>query len=112
MADEVKLTRGFWKANETPLTAANLNLMVDAIIDNAEAIETIKPTIYTFKNYYCFPNTGQPYVSKQDDEGNEIGGPLYLDLSTNKLYKCNGLTYEFFDYAIQETQIISCGGAN
>lgn len=113
MADEVKLTRGFWKAKETPLTAANLNLMVDAIIDNKEAIEEIeKSAIYTFKNYYCFPNIGQPYVEKQDSEGREIGGPLYLDLSTNKLYKCNGLTYEFVDYAIQETQIISCGGAN
>lgn len=107
-----KLERNFWKAGQTPLSATNLNLMVDAIIDNTEAIESIeKPTIYTFKNYYCFPNIGQAYIPKQNEEGKETGGPLYLDLSTNKLYKFNGLTYEFFDYAIQETQIISCGGA-
>lgn len=42
MADEVKLTKGFWKANETPLTAANLNLMVDTIVDNTTAIEDLK----------------------------------------------------------------------
>ena len=59
MADEVKLTKGFWKANETPLTAANLNLMVDTIVDNTTAIEKlgqtvekIKPKVYTFKNHY------------------------------------------------------------
>lgn len=122
MADEVKLTRGFWKANETPLTAANLNLMTNAIVDNATAIEKlgqtvekIKPKVYTFKNHYYFPSVGEEFVSKMvtNDQGeHETGGPLYLDLSTNKLYKWENLKYEFFDYAIEELQIITCGGAN
>ena len=123
MADEVKLTKGFWKANETPLTAANLNLMVDTIVDNTTAIEKlgqtvekIKPKVYTFKNHYYFPSVGEEFVSKTitDDQGeeHEIGGPLYLDLSTNKLYKWKDLKYEFFDYAIEELQVITCGGAN
>ena len=121
MADEVKLTKGFWKANETPLTAANLNLMVDTIVDNTTAIEKlgqtvekIKPKVYTFKNHYYFPSVGEEFVSKIiDDQGeeHETGGPLYLDLSTNKLYKWKD-GYEFFDYAIEELQIITCGGAN
>lgn len=123
MADEVKLTKGFWKANETPLTAANLNLMVDTIVDNTTAIEKlgqtvekIKPKVYTFKNHYYFPSVGEEFVSKTitDDQGkeHETGGPLYLDLSTNKLYKWENLKYEFFDYAIEELQVITCGGAN
>lgn len=123
MADEVKLTKGFWKANETPLTAANLNLMVDTIVDNIMAIEDLKdkqlkmkPKVYTFKNHYYFPSVGEEFVSKTttDDQGNEheTGGPLYLDLSTNKLYKWKDLKYEFFDYAIEELQVITCGGAN
>lgn len=123
MADEVKLTKGFWKANETPLTAANLNLMVDTIVDNTMAIEKlgqtvekIKPKVYTFKNHYYFPSVGEEFVSNivTDDQGNEYetGGPLYLDLSTNKLYKWENLKYEFFDYAIEELQVITCGGAN
>lgn len=132
MVDEVKLTREFWKANETPLTAANLNLMTNAIVDNATAIEKlgqtvekIKPKVYTFKNHYYFPSVGEEFVSKividkeEDEQGieheveHETGGPLYLDLSTNKLYKWkNG--YEFFDYAIEGSniRIITCGGAN
>ena len=125
MADEVKLTRGFWKAKETPLTAANLNLMVDTIIDNATAIEKLgqtvekmKSKVYTFKNTYYFPSVGENFVSKivTDDQGNEheAGGPLYLDLSTNKLYKWENenTQYKFFDYAIEELQVITCGGAN
>lgn len=123
MADEVKLTKGFWKANETPLTAANLNLMVDTIVDNTMAIEDLKdkqlkmkPKVYTFKNHYYFPSVGEEFVSQivTDDQGNEheTGGPLYLDLSTNKLYKWENLKYEFFDYAIEELQVITCGGAN
>ena len=123
MADEVKLTKGFWKANETPLTAANLNLMVDTIVDNTTAIEKlgqtvekIKPKVYTFKNHYYFPSVGEEFVSNTvtDDQGkeHEAGGPLYLDLSTNKLYKWENLKYEFFDYAIEELQVITCGGAN
>lgn len=124
MADEVKLTKGFWKANETPLTAANLNLMVDTIVDNTTAIEKLgqtvekmKPKVYTFKNHYYFPSVGEEFVSKivTDDQGkeHETGGPLYLDLSTNKLYKWKD-GYEFFDYAIEGSniQIITCGGAN
>lgn len=123
MADEVKLTKGFWKANETPLTAANLNLMVDTIVDNTMAIEKlgqtvekIKPKVYTFKNHYYFPSVGEEFVSNIiDDQGekHETGGPLYLDLSTNKLYKWKD-GYEFFDYAIEGSniQIITCGGAN
>ena len=123
MADEVKLTKGFWKANETPLTAANLNLMVDTIVDNTTAIEKlgqtvekIKPKVYTFKNHYYFPSVGEEFVSQivTDDQGeHETGGPLYLDLSTNKLYKWKD-GYEFFDYAIEGSniQIITCGGAN
>ena len=123
MADEVKLTKGFWKANETPLTAANLNLMVDTIVDNTMAIEKlgqtvekIKPKVYTFKNHYYFPSVGEEFVSQivTDDQGeHETGGPLYLDLSTNKLYKWKD-GYEFFDYAIEGSniQIITCGGAN
>lgn len=124
MADEVKLTKGFWKANETPLTAANLNLMVDTIVDNTMAIEDLKnkqlkmkPKVYTFKNHYYFPSVGEEFVSQivTDDQGNEYetGGPLYLDLSTNKLYKWKD-GYEFFDYAIEGSniQIITCGGAN
>lgn len=123
MADEVKLTKGFWKANETPLTAANLNLMVDTIVDNTTAIEKlgqtvekIKPKVYTFKNHYYFPSVGEEFVSNivTDDQGeHETGGPLYLDLSTNKLYKWKD-GYEFFDYAIEGSniQIITCGGAN
>ena len=123
MADEVKLTKGFWKANETPLTAANLNLMVDTIVDNTTAIEKlgqtvekIKPKVYTFKNHYYFPSVGEEFVSHiaTDAQGEEhdTGGPLYLDLSTNKLYKWKDLKYEFFDYAIEELQVITCGGAN
>lgn len=124
MADEVKLTKGFWKANETPLTAANLNLMVDTIVDNTTAIEKLgqtvekmKPKVYTFKNHYYFPSVGEEFVSNivTDDQGeHETGGPLYLDLSTNKLYKWKDLKYEFFDYAIEGSniQIITCGGAN
>ena len=129
MADEVKLTKGFWKANETPLTAANLNLMVDTIVDNTTAIEKlgqtvekIKPKVYTFKNHYYFPSVGEEFVSKividKQEDGQEVehetGGPLYLDLSTNKLYKWKDLKYEFFDYAIEGSniQIITCGGAN
>ena len=123
MADEVKLTKGFWKANETPLTAANLNLMVDTIVDNTMAIEDLKdkqlkmkPKVYTFKNHYYFPSVGEEFVSQiiTDDQGeeHETGGPLYLDLSTNKLYKWENLKYEFFDYAIEELQVITCGGAN
>lgn len=123
MADEVKLTKGFWKANETPLTAANLNLMVDTIVDNTMAIEDLKdkqlkmkPKVYTFKNHYYFPSVGEEFVSQivTDDQGeHETGGPLYLDLSTNKLYKWKD-GYEFFDYAIEGSniQIITCGGAN
>ena len=124
MADEIKLTKGFWKANETPLTAANLNLMVDTIVDNTTAIEKlgqtvekIKPKVYTFKNHYYFPSVGEEFVSNivTDDQGkkHETGGPLYLDLSTNKLYKWKD-GYEFFDYAIEGSniQIITCGGAN
>ena len=123
MADEVKLTKGFWKANETPLTAANLNMMVDTIVDNTMAIEKlgqtvekIKPKVYTFKNHYYFPSVGEEFVSNivTDDQGeeHETGGLLYLDLSTNKLYKWENLKYEFFDYAIEELQVITCGGAN
>ena len=124
MADEVKLTKGFWKANETPLTAANLNLMVDTIVDNTTAIEKlgqtvekIKPKVYTFKNHYYFPSVGEEFVSNivtdDQDKEHETGGPLYLDLSTNKLYKWKD-GYEFFDYAIEGSniQIITCGGAN
>lgn len=124
MADEVELTKGFWKANETPLTAANLNLMVDTIVDNTTAIEKLgqtvekmKPKVYTFKNHYYFPSVGEEFVSNivTDDQGeeHETGGPLYLDLSTNKLYKWKD-GYEFFDYAIEGSniQIITCGGAN
>lgn len=124
MADEVKLTKGFWKANETPLTAANLNLMVDTIVDNTMAIEDLKdkqlkmkPKVYTFKNHYYFPSVGEEFVSNivTDGQGeeHETGGPLYLDLSTNKLYKWKD-GYEFFDYAIEGSniQIITCGGAN
>ena len=123
MAD--KLEKNFWKAGQTPLSATNLNLMTNAIIDNAEAIEKlgqtvekIKPKVYTFKNHYYFPSVGEEFVSKviTDDQGDEheTGGPLYLDLSTNKLYKWKDLKYEFFDYAIEEynIQIITCGGAN
>ena len=124
MADEVKLTKGFWKANETPLTAANLNLMVDTIVDNTTAIEKLgqtvkkmKPKVYTFKNHYYFPSVGEEFVSNivtdDQDKEHETGGPLYLDLSTNKLYKWKD-GYEFFDYAIEGSniQIITCGGAN
>ena len=118
-----QLEKNFWKAGQTPLSATNLNLMTNAIIDNAEAIEKlgqtverIKPKVYTFKNHYYFPSVGEEFVSKivTDDQGNEheTGGPLYLDLSTNKLYKWKDLKYEFFDYAIEELQLITCGGAN
>lgn len=123
MADQ--LERNFWKSGQTPLSATNLNLMTNAIIDNAEAIEKlgqtvekIKPKVYTFKNHYYFPSVGEEFVSKivTDDQGekHETGGPLYLDLSTNKLYKWKDLKYEFFDYAIEgyNIQIITCGGAN
>lgn len=123
MAD--KLEKNFWKAGQTPLSATNLNLMTNAIIDNAEAIEKlgqtvekIKPKVYTFKNHYYFPSVGEEFVSQivTDDQGDEheTGGPLYLDLSTNKLYKWKDLKYEFFDYAIEgyNIQIITCGGAN
>lgn len=121
MADQ--LERNFWKSGQTPLSATNLNLMTNAIIDNAEAIEKlgqtveqIKPKVYTFKNHYYFPSVGEEFVSKivTDDQGeeHETGGPLYLDLSTNKLYKWKDLKYEFFDYAIEELQVITCGGAN
>lgn len=96
MADQ--LERNFWKSGQTPLSATNLNLMTNAIVDNAEAIEKlgqtvekIKPKVYTFKNHYYFPSIGEEFVSKivTDDQGkeHETGGPLYLDLSTNKLYK-------------------------
>lgn len=123
MAD--KLERNFWKTGQTPLSATNLNLMTNAIMDNAEAIEKlgqtveqIKPKVYTFKNHYYFPSIGEDFVSNIviDDQGekHETGGPLYLDLSTNKLYKWKDLKYEFFDYAIEGSniQIITCGGAN
>lgn len=123
MADQ--LERNFWKSGQTPLSATNLNLMTNAIMDNAEAIEKlgqtveqIKPKVYTFKNHYYFPSVGEEFVSKivTDDQGekHETGGPLYLDLSTNKLYKWKDLKYEFFDYAIEgyNIQIITCGGAN
>ena len=123
MADQ--LERNFWKSGQTPLSATNLNLMTNAIMDNAEAIEKlgqtvakIKPKVYTFKNHYYFPSVGEEFVSQivTDDQGDEheTGGPLYLDLSTNKLYKWKDLKYEFFDYAIEEynIQIITCGGAN
>lgn len=123
MADQ--LERNFWKSGQTPLSATNLNLMTNAIMDNAEAIEKlgqtveqIKPKVYTFKNHYYFPSVGEEFVSKivTDDQGeeHETGGPLYLDLSTNKLYKWKDLKYEFFDYAIEGSniQIITCGGAN
>ena len=123
MADQ--LERNFWKSGQTPLSATNLNLMTNAIMDNAEAIEKlgqtvekIKPKVYTFKNHYYFPSIGEEFVSKivTDDQGeeHETGGPLYLDLSTNKLYKWKDLKYEFFDYAIEGSniQIITCGGAN
>ena len=123
MADQ--LERNFWKSGQTPLSATNLNLMTNAIMDNAEAIEKlgqtvekIKPKVYTFKNHYYFPSVGEEFVSQivTDDQGDEheTGGPLYLDLSTNKLYKWKDLKYEFFDYAIEGSniQIITCGGAN
>lgn len=121
MADQ--LERNFWKSGQTPLSATNLNLMTNAIMDNAEAIEKlgqtvekIKPKVYTFKNHYYFPSIGEEFVSKivTDDQGgeHETGGPLYLDLSTNKLYKWENLKYKFFDYAIEELQVITCGGAN
>ena len=122
MADQ--LERNFWKSGQTPLSATNLNLMTNAIIDNAEAIEKlgqtvekIKPKVYTFKNHYYFPSIGEEFVSKivtDQGEEHETGGPLYLDLSTNKLYKWKDLKYEFFDYAIEGSniQIITCGGAN
>ena len=120
MADQ--LERNFWKSGQTPLSATNLNLMTNAIMDNAEAIEKlgqtvekIKPKVYTFKNHYYFPSVGEEFASKivTDDQGeeHETGGPLYLDLSTNKLYKWKD-GYKFFDYAIEELQIITCGGAN
>ena len=123
MADQ--LERNFWKSGQTPLSATNLNLMTNAIMDNADAIEKlgqtveqIKPKVYTFKNHYYFPSVGEEFVSKivTDDQGgkHETGGPLYLDLSTNKLYKWKDLKYEFFDYAIEGSniKIITCGGAN
>ena len=121
--DNNQLEKNFWKAGQTPLSATNLNLMTNAIIDNAEAIEKlgqtvekIKPKVYTFKNHYYFPSVGEEFVSQivTDDQGeeHEAGGPLYLDLSTNKLYKWKDLKYEFFDYAIEELQLITCGGAN
>ena len=123
MADQ--LERNFWKSGQTPLSATNLNLMTNAIMDNAEAIEKlgqtvekIKPKVYTFKNHYYFPSVGEEFVAKivTDDQGekHETGGPLYLDLSTNKLYKWKDLKYEFFDYAIEGSniKIITCGGAN
>ena len=121
MADQ--LERNFWKSGQTPLSATNLNLMTNAIMDNAEAIEKlgqtveqIKPKVYTFKNHYYFPSVGEEFVSQivTDDQGDEheTGGPLYLSLSTNKLYKWKDLKYEFFDYAIEELQVITCGGAN
>ena len=121
--DNNQLEKNFWKAGQTPLSATNLNLMTNAIMDNAEAIEKlgqtvvkIKPKVYTFKNHYYFPSVGEEFVSKivTDDQGeeHETGGPLYLDLSTNKLYKWKDLKYEFFDYAIEELQVITCGGAN
>lgn len=113
MADQ--LERNFWKSGKTPLSATNLNLMTNAIIDNAEAIEklgqtvvNLKPKVYTFNNIYSFPPVGETFVSKTDDRGNEVGSPLYLDLSTNKLYKWEGSYYTPFENAIQ---IISCGGA-
>lgn len=91
MADQ--LERNFWKSGQTPLSATNLNLMTNAIMDNAEAIkelgqtvDKIKSKVYTFKNHYYFPSVGEEFVSNVVD-GNETGGPLYLDLSTNKLYK-------------------------
>ena len=75
-----------------------------------------KSIVYTFKNHYYFPSVGEDFVSNIviDDQGeeHETGGPLYLDLSTNKLYKWGNLKYEFFDYAIEELQVITCGGAN
>lgn len=129
MAD--KLEKNFWKTGQTPLSATNLNLMTNAIVDNATAIEKLgqtvekmKPKVYTFKNHYYFPSIGEEFVSKivvnkeEDEQGveheveHETGGPLYLDLSTNKLYKWKDLKYEFFDYAIEELQVITCGGAN
>ena len=72
--------------------------MVDTIVDNTTAIEDLKdkqlkmkPKVYTFKNHYYFPSVGEEFVSNivTDDQGeeHETGGPLYLDLSTNKLYK-------------------------
>ena len=96
MADQ--LERNFWKSGQTPLSATNLNLMTNAIMDNAEAIEKlgqtvdkIKPKVYTFKNHYYFPSVGEEFVSNivthDQGEEHETGGPLYLDLSTNKLYK-------------------------
>lgn len=43
MAD--KLEKNFWKAGQTPLSATNLNLMSNAIIDNAKAIENLVKTV-------------------------------------------------------------------
>lgn len=121
MADQ--LERNFWKSGQTPLSATNLNLMTNAIMDNAEAIEKlgqtvdkIKSKVYTFKNTYYFPPVGEEFISKvikdEQEIEHETGGPLYLDLSTNKLYKWENTQYKFFDYAIEELQIITCGGAN
>ena len=39
MAD--KLEKNFWKAGQTPLSATNLNLMSNAIVDNAKAINEV-----------------------------------------------------------------------
>ena len=47
MAD--KLEKNFWKAGQTPLSATNLNLMTNAIIDNAEAIEKLGQTVEKIK---------------------------------------------------------------
>lgn len=43
MAD--KLEKNFWKAGQTPLSATNLNLMSNAIVDNAKAIENLIQTV-------------------------------------------------------------------
>ena len=40
-----QLEKNFWKAGQTPLSATNLNLMTNAIIDNAEAISEGLSTI-------------------------------------------------------------------
>ena len=39
--DNNQLEKNFWKAGQTPLSATNLNLMTNAIIDNAEAINEV-----------------------------------------------------------------------